>query len=199
MIRHFTDVLAYWFGDIDSPEARRKRFPIWFQGGAQADREITTIFGDTLEAASNMRLNDWALSPRGRLALIIVLDQFSRNVFRGTPRAFAQDAQALQLTLQGLRNQHGKRLAPLERAFLYMPLEHDENLGSQERCVELFRSLVRETPWPERSVVEGFLDFAEKHEVIIRRFGRFPHRNAILGRTSTPEEIEFLKQPGSSF
>ena len=127
------------------------------------------------------------------LALLVVLDQFSRNLYRGDRRAFAQDAHALECANEALRRGDEAVLLPVQRQFLYLPLEHSEDLADQVRCVELMQAL---EAFPE---TKGLAEWAEKHRVIIARFGRFPHRNSTLGRASTPEEIEFLKQPGSGF
>ena len=133
------------------------------------------------------------------MALILCCDQFPRNIFRGTPGAFAYDARALQLSLSGIERGWDRQLRCVERAFFYLPLEHSEDRGHQERSVELFGELLREAPEAQKSGFESFLDYARRHREIIAQFGRFPHRNRILGRVSTPEERAFLKQPGSSF
>src|SRR5690606_32287203 len=138
-------------------------------------------------------------TPQGRLALIILLDQFPRNMYRETPQAFAFDAKARALTLEGLQAGDDQALRPIERVFFYLPLEHAEDLALQHRCVELFETLAASLPEETRKSFDGFTDFARKHRVIVERFGRFPHRNAILGRESTDEEIAFLRTPGSSF
>ena len=136
----------------------------------------------------------------GRLALILLLDQLPRNIHRASPAAFAQDAKARDLCLRGLSLGADKALSPLARVFFYLPLEHAESREQQARSVALFEALAAEQAGgPARETFEGFADFARRHQVIVQRFGRFPHRNAILGRTSTPEEAEFLQQPGSGF
>ena len=183
-----TDVAAFWFGEPPGPSR-----PEWFRKDAAFDAQIRSRFGELLEAASRRELEAWRATPGTMIALIVVLDQFSRNLFRGDPRAFAQDAYARECANEALARGDEARLLPVQRQFLYLPLEHSEDLGDQERCVELMRSL---EGFPE---TKGLTEWAEKHRVIIARFGRFPHRNAALGRESTPEEIEFLKQPGSAF
>ncbi|MBF8302770.1 MAG: hypothetical protein HW396_1051, partial [Candidatus Dadabacteria bacterium] len=154
-----------------------------------------------LELAVGGKLKSWENTPRGTLALIILLDQFSRNIYRGTAKAFSQDSLALYVCLRGIEKGFDKRLHPVERLFLYMPLEHSEDLEMQKKSVEYFSMLEKLFPAPPSlaSMVSEFKKYAGMHYVIIERFGRFPHRNEILGRKSTPEEIEFLKQPGSSF
>lgn len=191
------DALEFWFGAPGlAPLANA---PQWFKKDEQLDETIRTRFGSTLEAAAAGQLATWQNSPRGRLALIILFDQFSRNIFRNTPRAFAQDALALALTLEALSNGHYEQLAPVERGFVLMPLMHAENTEHQDRCVLEFYRLVAEAPPDLTAYFKNNADYAERHAAIVQRFGRFPHRNAIVGRESTPEEAEFLKQPGSSF
>src|SRR6185503_8484258 len=135
----------------------------------------------------------WSASVEPLLALVVILDQFSRNLFRNDPRAFAQDEKARDLAKLAIDRRDDLALLPVQRQFLYLPFEHSEDMGDQDRCVELMRAL------ESFEETHGLTAWAEKHRVIIKRFGRFPHRNAILGRESTPEEIEFLKHPGSSF
>ena len=175
------DVLNFWFSE------RVK--PLWFKKSADFDREIKQRFLDTYQRAEAGILNDWRDDPRDLLALIIVLDQFPRNLFRNTALAFATDKQAVELTKYAVNNNYQQNLSPEELAFLYMPLMHSENKQDQKKCVELFTELGR----------EDNLKFAIEHRDIIDRFDRFPHRNEILGRQSTPEEQKFLTQPGSSF
>ncbi|MGH8648383.1 MAG: DUF924 family protein, partial [Burkholderiales bacterium] len=142
---------------------------------------------------------EWAATPRGRIALIVVLDQFSRHIHRGKPAAFAQDPAAQRLAAAGVEQGVDRGLTPAQRAFFYLPFEHAEDLGLQQRGVRLFQRLATEVAPAWRKEYTGFSDYAGHHRDIIERFGRFPHRNTILGRASTPEEIEFLKQPGASF
>jgi uncharacterized protein (DUF924 family) len=183
-----TEVHSFWFGF--PPGASR---PEWFRKDAAFDERIRARFGALHEAASRLELEKWRSEADTMLALVVVLDQFSRNLYRGEARAFAQDAHARECANQALARGDDVALLPVQRQFLYLPLEHSEDLADQERCVELMRSLEAYEP------TKGLTEWAEKHRVIIARFGRFPHRNAALGRASTPEEIEFLRQPGSSF
>lgn len=189
------DVLEYWLGpeeERDTPaEAVRQR---WWTKDPKFDRALKSRFGGTLEQAGAGALGDWLATPRGRLALVIVLDQFSRNVYRGSAAMYANDERAVALALGGLDQGVDRGLRVSERQFLYMPLMHAENLELQERSVALFRHLAEEAEGQRSSY-----DFAVKHRDIIVRFGRFPHRNGILSRTSTAEELEFLTQPGSGF
>jgi uncharacterized protein (DUF924 family) len=165
----------------------------WFRKDAAFDESIRSRFGDLHAAAARRELEAWRASPEPMLALVVVLDQFSRNLHRNDPRAFAQDPYARECANQALGRGDDLLLLPVHRQFLYLPLEHSEDLVDQERCVELMRSLESFEP------TRGLTEWAEKHRVIVARFGRFPHRNAVLGRPSTPEEIEFLKEPGSGF
>lgn len=194
------DVLDFWFGPPGSSAdiaARQRR--LWFGKSAENDQAVVDRFGDTLLAAAEGRLDHWSGTPRGRLALVIVLDQFPHHIHRDRPQAFATDPQALALSLAALDAGEAAQLSPIERVFLYLPLEHAESLALQERVVALFAALAQEAADDERALFDDFLDYAVKHRDVVARFGRFPHRNAILGRPSTPEEIEFLKQPGSRF
>jgi uncharacterized protein (DUF924 family) len=185
------DVLSFWFGEPDAAGRLAPR-DLWFTKSDATDRLLAERFGATVEDALAGRHDDWAATPRGALALVIVLDQFTRNVFRGTPRAFAGDPRALAVATRMVDTARDTALAPVERWFLYMPFEHSERLLDQYEAVRLFEGLAAD------GVAEP-LDWARRHFDVIRRFGRFPHRNAILDRPSTPAEIEFLKQPGSSF
>lgn len=195
------EILSYWFGPGggDGWTFSEERLQLWFGKSAEVDEEIRARFGGDLDAAIRGELDDWTATPRGRLALLILLDQFSRHVFRGSPKAFAQDPKAQGIVLEGLERGDHRAIRPMERSFFYLPLEHAEDLALQERSVQLFRELADESPQPMRERYLSFLDYAERHEVIIRRFGRFPHRNLVLGRESTEEEEAFLLEPGSSF
>ncbi|HEY0839412.1 MAG TPA: DUF924 family protein [Vulgatibacter sp.] len=193
-------ILRYWFGDgSDGWSLPADRQPLWFRGGPQVDEEIRLRFGPDVEVAVDGGFADWKATPRGRLALVILLDQFTRNVHRGTPGAFAGDRLALPLAVEALEKGIDRELRPVERPFLYLPLEHAEDSKMQALSVDAFRRLAEEAPAVVRPAYDVFLDYAIQHQVIVDRFGRFPPRNAILGRETTPEEAEFLKQPGSSF
>lgn len=194
------DVLEFWFGVCGADGAidpgRRK---MWFKSGAKHDAEIGERFGALHEQAGHGGLDHWAATAHGRLALIVVLDQFSRHVHRGTAQAFACDPAAQKLALTGIEQRMDPRLAPAQRLFFYLPLEHAEDRALQMRSVKCYEQLVLEVADDWRKDYEGFLDYARRHRAVIERFGRFPHRNAVLGRPSTAEELAFLKQPGSSF
>ncbi len=186
-------VLDFWFLAPDNPGHGQSRAE-WFRKDDAFDAQIRERFGALIDTAIDGGLRDWAATPRGALAQILVLDQFTRNVYRGTPRAFAGDPQALALAVALTQNGQDQELEPTLRAFVYMPFEHAEDLAMQARAVELFQLLAQ-----SREGFESTLDYAQRHQEVIARFGRFPHRNAILGRDSTPEELAFLQQPGSRF
>jgi len=194
MIRHpWQDVLDFWFLPTDDPGYLKPRH-VWFQKNPDFDAEINRRFLSRVEQALGGGLRDWKRELNGALARIVLLDQFPRNIWRGTPRAFAGDPQALADALELIDGGRYLQLPPVQREFVYLPLMHSENPGIQERCVALYTTLAQEHPASQNS-----LDFAIRHRDIIERFGRFPHRNAILGRASTGQELEFLKQPGSGF
>ena len=186
----FSDVLDFWFGP---PEAHGQVRPEWFRKDEKFDAEIWRRFGALHAAAAIGELEAWRAQPRSMLALVIVLDQFSRNLYRGDARAFAQDAQALSCARAAMARGDDASLLPVERQFLYLPFEHSEDLADQDRAVALMRELE-----PFEST-RGLVEWAQRHRAIIHRFGRFPHRNAVLARVSTGAEAEFLKQPGSGF
>jgi len=193
-------VLAFWFGAPGSAaEVAGRQSKLWFGKSPANDQAVIERFAATLTAATAGQLDHWAHTPRGRLALVIVLDQFPHHVHRDQPQAFATDPQSLALSIAALESGEDRELAPIERVFLYLPLEHAESLDLQERSVSLYEQLAHEAAADERALFDGFLDYARKHRDVVVRFGRFPHRNEILGRPSTPDELEFLKQPGSRF
>ncbi len=183
-------VLDFWFGTPPTTTPRAE----WFRKDPAFDTLVRERFGATLEAALAGGLAGWDGTPQGALARLVVLDQFTRNAFRDTPRAFAGDALALAAAEALVARGDDRRLAPLQRWFAYLPFEHAESLGAQQRSVALFDALAAEHP-----ALSEARDWAVKHLVVVERFGRFPHRNAVLGRPSTPEEAAFLQQPGSSF
>ena len=182
------EVLAFWFG-AQPGQARME----WFRKDAAFDATIRERFGVLHESAARHELDSWRDSARPMLALVVVLDQFSRNLYRNDPRGFAQDAYALECAKQAIGRGDDAAMLPVERQFLYLPFEHSESLAEQERGVELMRGL------DAFEATRGVSEWAVRHRDIIARFGRFPHRNACLGRASTPGEVEFLKLPGSGF
>jgi uncharacterized protein (DUF924 family)/uncharacterized protein YciI len=194
------EVLTFWFGELDAEgQADAAHSQRWYRKDPAFDRLITDTFADLHAAVARGERDHWLASARGRLAVIIVLDQFSRNMFRDSAQSFAQDARAQAVVLEGLARGEDRRLAFAERSFFYMPLMHAEDRGLQERSVAAFSGWRDELASPARERVEGLLEYAVRHEAIVRRFGRFPHRNRVLGRASTPEELAFLQEPGSSF
>lgn len=194
-------VLGFWLGgDASDPAAVEASWNRWFRGGEAADREIRTRFADLAEAARRGELAAWSETSRGRLALIVLLDQFGRNVHRGTAAAFAADDAALGLTLDGIEAGLDRALAPLERVFFYMPLQHAESREVQQRSVDVFSALAEAVaPAHVRELLRSSAEYARQHRDIIERFGRFPHRNAVLGRPSTAAEREYLDAGAPSF
>jgi uncharacterized protein (DUF924 family) len=193
-------VLDFWFGAPGSAaEVGARQRSLWFAKSAANDQLVVERFAETLVAASAGRLDHWANTPRGGLALIVVLDQFPHHVHRGRGQSFAYDARSLALALEMIQRGEDARVTPIERVFVYLPLEHAESIEMQDRSVALYEKLAHEAAAAERGLFDGFLDYARKHRDVVARFGRFPHRNELIGRPSTPEEIEFLKQPGSRF
>lgn len=190
-----TDVLDFWFGDAtlqrDWPETDRSA--LWFGGGPELDAQITARFGPLVNAAIDGGLTEWETPLDARLALIVLLDQFTRNVHRGTARAFAGDARAQRLVLQTIAVAEDDELPRIGRVFVYMPLMHAEQLALQRVCLERFTELHRDSPTELQRALDGNLRAARQHLDIVERFGRFPHRNAAMGRTSTPDEEAFLK------
>ena len=193
-------VLSFWFGDLDADGlAAPDRAGRWWTKNPDFDAEIRDRFGAEHAAVAAGLREGWRATARGRLAEVVVLDQFSRNLFRGTARMYAWDATAIALAERALALGDDSRLATDECAFLYMPFMHSESLADQARCVALFEAHAASLSDRARERIEGNLRFALDHRDIVARFGRFPHRNALLGRISTPDEETFLRQPGSSF
>lgn len=186
------EVLEFWFGAHGSAEYGQPR-AMWFKKDPAFDALLRERFGDLHARAAAGELSDWVAADASCLALIVVLDQFSRNLYRGQPASFACDAEALRLAKLMVEQGRDTRLTPVMRSFCYLPFEHSENLRDQDEAVRLFGLLASEP------ALSDLLVWAEKHRDVVRRFGRFPHRNAILGRPSTAQELAFLEQPGSSF
>jgi uncharacterized protein (DUF924 family) len=177
----YKDILTFWFEEIDQSQ--------WWKKDNDFDNLIIERFAEVHAQAIQCELFEWRIEPKGRLAEIIVLDQFSRNMFRNSWRAFAHDSLALALSQEAIASKADLELTPTERIFLYMPFMHSESLKIHEIAIDLYLNIG----------IQNNLDFEIKHKQIIEKFGRYPHRNSILGRTSTDEEIEFLRQEGSSF
>lgn len=194
------EILRFWFGEQeDDADVAKEQRSMWWSINPELDKEIVETYQATLEAACNGELADWETSSRGLLALIILSDQFSRNVYRGDARSFAQDRHAYDWCDQMLTRGLDQELRPIERVFAYLPLEHSEDIADQNRCVALFSALCEQVPAHHQEVFEYFLEFALAHRKIIRQFGRYPHRNEVLSRVSTAVEKAFLTQPESSF
>jgi uncharacterized protein (DUF924 family) len=185
------DVLDFWFAD--------EHKALWFKPSAAFDTTIRERFGALVESAIAGRLSEWEAAPDSCLALVILLDQLPRNAWRGTPRAFSGDAMARAVASRAVAGGIDRQIPLARRYFLYLPFEHSEDLADQERAVALFYAWAEEYPEAERANAKEQLRYVDRHKEIIERFGRFPHRNAILGRPSTPEEEAFLKEPMSSF
>lgn len=181
------EILDFWFG---GEEGFREA---WFRRDEDFDREVRERFQEDYERATAGELDDWMASPRGTLALVLLLDQFPRNLFRDDPRAYATDGKARQVANHAVSTGLDRGLQPIERMFVYLPFEHSEDLEDQRRSVELFLTLDGDLENPE------ILDYALRHQRVIERFGRFPHRNEILGRATTPEEAAFLEGRGAPF
>ena len=204
-------VLRFWFGAHPLDEAAMQAMqPLWFRKSDEFDERIRARFAPAVAAAlagrldgwaarPEGRLDGWAARPEGRLALLVLLDQFTRNIFRGQPQSFAGDARALAIALQGIELEHDQAVPPMARLFCYLPLEHAEDAALQARSVALFARLLNEAAPAQRAFFAGTLNFARQHQDVIARFGRFPHRNAALGRASTAQEAAWLAQPGAGF
>ncbi|MBW4651885.1 MAG: DUF924 domain-containing protein [Kaiparowitsia implicata GSE-PSE-MK54-09C] len=191
----YAQVLQFWFGDDPAADGiYEQRRSLWFRKSAETDAVIRDRFLSLHEQAAQSHLDDWNASAGGSLALVLLLDQFPRNMFRDTPRAFATDDQARAIAQHTITHGLEQFLTPSERLFLYLPLEHSENLAHQHQAVDLIRPLVDLDP----KLADAY-DYALRHRDVIAQFGRFPHRNRILNRETTIAEAEFLKQPGSSF
>lgn len=192
MIANSTDILEFWYTPETQPTAElpfgRHRME-WFRSPPKFDKQIEDLFLPTYEAAARGDLDDWPATPLGALALVITLDQFPRNMFRGTAGAFATDGAALRVAQEAIAKGDDATFTGVEKLFLYMPFQHSEDLGVQRRSLELYRDIGDEQCW----------ESAQRHYEIIERFGRFPHRNQTLGRASTAEEAAFLEEPNSSF
>lgn len=193
-------ILAFWFEEkaLSAPQIDR-RMDVWFGEDEVFDHECKKEFAGDVDLASEGKLDHWAHQPRGRLALIIVLDQFRRNIFRNTAAAFEKDRMALKLCVEGAMQKIDRGLKPIERAFFYMPLQHAESRKVQAKSVELFQRLAASVSPTYRETFETMAQFAELHRDIIEQFGRFPHRNKLLNRENTPEEEEYLAGDAPDF
>ncbi len=200
MLSGVDEIIDFWFSDAaDSSEALAQRNALWFGSGRDFDHEVRARFEATIELATTGACNHWEEEPRGLLALILLFDQFTRNIHRGTREAFAHDEAALRLCRESIDRGFDRQLPALERIFLYMPLQHVEDPEGQALSVKLTEGLLDECPAAQREYFEASHRYAEDHHDVIARFGRFPHRNEVLGRESTAEEREYLQGGGSRF
>ena len=193
-------ILTFWFMDkeLSAPQIDG-RMDIWFGKDAVFDQQIAGQFGEDVELASSGELEHWAHTPRGRLALILLLDQFRRNVYRDTKEAFAKDKVALKLCVEGAMEKKDNGLRPIQRVFFYMPLQHAESRKVQKKSREIYERLAETVSSTHKETFETILQFAELHADIVEQFGRFPHRNQLLNRPNTPEEDEYLANDAPSF
>ncbi|MDH4049565.1 MAG: DUF924 domain-containing protein [Gammaproteobacteria bacterium] len=193
-------VLAFWFEEkeLSAPQIDG-RMDIWFGEDPVFDLEIIKEFSDDVDRASEGKLDHWANEPRGRLALILLLDQFRRNIYRNTADAFSCDKQALKLCVEGAMEKKDKGLSPIERVFFYMPLQHAESRKVQQKSCDIFNKLAEAMSPTYKETFQTIAQFAELHRDIVERFGRFPHRNSLLGRRNTPDEEEFLTGDSPNF
>lgn len=193
-------VVDFWFREsVHDDAAIKGRMPVWFGNSQQIDDDIELRFATLVEAAREGQLHDWRSLPKGRLALVLLLDQFPRNLYRNTAKAFAMDDAALELCLKSIDDSRLLELSFIEQVFMLMPLQHTESVALQERSVREFDRLLERMDPDRRVHYKGFADYARLHCDIIRRFGRFPHRNAVLGRENTDEEKLYLLQGAPRF
>lgn len=194
------DILDFWFpGPLDTPDAIDQQVKMWFGGSKELDAQTRNRFAGLPSGARKGEFEAWRGSAHGCLALVLVLDQFPRNLYRGTPDSFAFDARAREIALAAIEREFDQSLTPIEAAFMYMPLEHAEDLELQERSVALFKALAARAPESLKAQFNNFVDYAVRHHGVIERFGRFPHRNEVLGRESTQAEREYLDAGGDAF
>ncbi|MDZ7644262.1 MAG: DUF924 family protein [Woeseiaceae bacterium] len=193
-------ILSFWFKEkaLSAPQIDG-RMDFWFSENPELDHELERLFSDDVERASAGKLKHWAEDPHGRLALILLLDQFPRNIHRGSARAFSGDPAALKLCVEGAMEKKDKTLTPIERVFFYMPLQHAESKKVQAKSVEIYNRLAEAVSPTYRETFRTIAQFAELHHDIIERFGRFPHRNRVLERQNTPEEEEYLAGDAPDF
>ena len=193
-------ILSFWFkeAELSAPQIDR-RMDIWFGEDPVFDHEIEKEFASDVDEASQGQLDHWAHQPRGRLALILLLDQFRRNIYRNSAKAFEKDRAALKICVEGAMAKKDAGLSPIERVFFYMPLQHAESAKVQAKSCELYNKLAGAVSGTHRETFMTIVQFAELHRDIIDQFGRFPHRNALLGRKNTPEEDEYLAGESQSF
>ena len=194
------EVLTFWFGDAcASPELATARSKFWFKSDTETDQQVWELYADVVTDAGGGLYDYWQETPKGRLALIILLDQFPRNIFRGTSEVYRYDSKALTLAGQGITVGHLAGLSIPEQAFFLMPYQHSEDIAVQRVGVDLMAAMVASAPQELKPVAQGNLDFATRHHDIVAEYGRFPHRNSLLGRNSTEAESQFLQTGGERF
>lgn len=193
-------ILSFWFKEhaLSAPQIDQ-RMDIWFGEDPVFDHEIEKYFADDIDRASNGELDHWADDPQGRLALILLIDQFRRNIYRGTARAFSKDRLALKLCVEGAMQKKDQGLTPIQRVFFYMPLQHAESRKVQAKSVEIYQRLAESVSPTLRETFKAVAEFAELHKDIVDQYGRFPHRNKLLNRENTPQEKEFLAGDSPDF
>jgi uncharacterized protein (DUF924 family) len=195
-----SEIIRFWHGPaLDKPEAAFERRDWWYKGGAPVDDEIRTRFGDLVEKARDGGLNEWRDSSEGVLALIILLDQFTRNLYRNTVEAYSGDARAFEVMALAIRLNLDKSLHPVSRIWLYHPFHHSEDVVAQDTGITILKALKRQGPAPWRPFIQQSVKGWTRHRDIVARFGRFPHRNHVLGRPSSRKEVSFLTKNGESF
>jgi uncharacterized protein (DUF924 family) len=188
------DILTFWFGPLDDQGlSKAEQHGLWFKSSETTDQKISELFGTAVDQALRGELNSWANSERGLMALILLLDQFTRNIYRGTPAAFSGDASALALAQAAIADNRHSKMPLIHRVFLYLPLEHSESIEDQNHCVALFKEMTTATGLEQ---MVGFTRYAAAHRDVIAQFGRFPHRNPILGRDSNAAEEAYLATHG---
>ena len=199
-MERYEEILHYWFGTRENTDAYyQDRLKLWFAGGPSTDAYIRKHFEKDIIQAAEGKLSIWEKSPRSCLALIILLDQFSLNIYRDQPRSFEQSSLAIPVSLRAIQLGLDERVSFVERVFIYLPLEHAEDLELQKQSVQQFKKLVKSAAGNEKKWMENFLDYAVKHWAVVERFGRFPDRNEMFKRESTPAEKEYLTQGGPPF
>lgn len=193
-------IVAFWLADsLDSPDTAFARRDWWYDGGTTVDDEIRSRFGPLVSRACNGTLADWQATPNGALALILLLDQFTRNIHRGTPDAYLGDAAAFEIVNEAIDRNLDRNLHPVARIWLYHPFHHAEQIDAQDRGLALLNTVLRSAPDPWHPYIQRSIKGWTRHRDIVARFGRFPHRNRVLGRQSTDEEHAFLAADGESF
>ncbi|WP_101758783.1 DUF924 family protein [Oceanicoccus sp. KOV_DT_Chl] len=194
-----TQVLDYWFADIGDGFDVQQQNKLWFMGGVAVDEEISRLFSEGVQRALRGELDHWSSTAQGMLALIVLLDQFPRNIYRGDSRAFDGDERAQRWVDRGLAQAMDQQLGYIQRLFFYMPLMHAEDVVQQQQGVECFQQLLADIPAAGKAIIQSSLDFAIKHQQIIQQFGRFPYRNVVLARESTAAEQAYLDRGGPRF